>query len=174
LLKLDDDEKQFTNHYVGKVLNELKKRNILDETIVVITADHDEAFGEHNRFGHHPYLYDGSLRRGTRDEFHADAPWRGDGGAARHRRGQGSKNIALSHFGVEMLWQVEENEVELYNLQEDPDELNDVSKDHPDIVMEFQEQIEAYLEAAEETDIDLPDIETNTELEQRLRNLGYR
>ena len=50
----------------------------------------------------------------------------------------------------------------------------EVSRDHPDVVAEFQEKMEAYLEAAEGTEIDLPDIETSIEVEQRLRDLGYR
>ena len=62
LLKLYDGEIRFTDHYIGELLDYLEQQDILDETIVIITADHGEAFGEHGRFGHHPYLYDELLR----------------------------------------------------------------------------------------------------------------
>jgi arylsulfatase A-like enzyme len=88
--------------------------------------------------------------------------------------GKSGGTLACRTSEWKCFWQVEENKVELYDLQKDPDELNDVSRDHPELVTEFREQMEAYLEAAEETDIDLPNIETNTEVEQRLRDLGYR
>lgn len=212
LLKLYDGEIGFTDHYIGKVLDELEKQNILDETIVVITADHGEAFGEHGRFGHHPYLYDELLRvplivhvpglesrtvdrqvslldlgPTLYDLLDIDTPDAVQGTSfAPLLRGEEMEEevaIATGKSGGTLacrtsewkcFWQVEENKVELYDLQKDPDELNDVSRDHPELVTEFREQMEAYLEAAEETDIDLPNIETNTEVEQRLRDLGYR
>jgi arylsulfatase A-like enzyme len=62
LLKLYDGEIRFTDHYIGELLDYLEQQDILDETIVIITADHGEAFGEHGRFGHHPYLYDELLQ----------------------------------------------------------------------------------------------------------------
>lgn len=37
---------------VGDLLDELERRGDLDDTIVVITADHGEALGEHERMGH--------------------------------------------------------------------------------------------------------------------------
>lgn len=212
LLKLYDGEIRFTDHYIGKVLDELEERDILDETIVVITADHGEAFGEHGRFGHHPYLYDELLRvplivhapgleSRTIDQqvslldlsptlydlLDIETPDAVQGtsfapllrGEEMNEEvaittGKGGGTLACRTSQWKCFWQVEENEVELYDLQQDPDELNDVSRDHPDVVAEFQEKMEAYLEAAEGTEIDLPDIETSTEVEQRLRDLGYR
>jgi arylsulfatase A-like enzyme len=212
LLKLYDGEIRFTDHYIGKVLDELEERNILNETIIVITADHGEAFGEHGRFGHHPYLYDELLRvplifhaprLGSRtidqqvslldlgptlyDLLDIETPDAVQGtsfapllrGEEMNEEvaiatGKGGGTLACRTSEWKCFWQVEENKVELYDLEQDPAELNDVSRDHPEIVTEFREQMEAYLEAAEGTDIDLPDIETNTEVEQRLRDLGYR
>lgn len=62
LLKLYDAEIRYTDRQIGRVLDTLEKQGILDDTIVVITADHGEAFGEHDRFGHHPYPYDELVR----------------------------------------------------------------------------------------------------------------
>ncbi|MDZ7850714.1 MAG: sulfatase [Halodesulfurarchaeum sp.] len=62
LLKLYDAEIRYTDQQIGRVIDALKTSGILDETIVVVTADHGEAFGEHDRFGHHPYPYDELIR----------------------------------------------------------------------------------------------------------------
>jgi len=41
----------------GKFIEELKSRGIYDNTIVIFTSDHGEAFLEHGRFEHGPTLY---------------------------------------------------------------------------------------------------------------------
>lgn len=58
LLKLYDAEIRYTDNQIGRVLDALEEEGILENTVVIITADHGEAFGEHDRFGHHPYPYD--------------------------------------------------------------------------------------------------------------------
>jgi arylsulfatase A-like enzyme len=47
----------YLDHHVGRLLAELDRRGILDDTLVVITADHGEHFGEHGLFGHGNSLY---------------------------------------------------------------------------------------------------------------------
>mgnify|MGYP001051937360 CR=1 FL=1 len=37
---------------LGRLLDELERRRILDDTVVIITSDHGEAFGEHTLVGH--------------------------------------------------------------------------------------------------------------------------
>ena len=39
------------DHYVGRILDTLEARGILDETIIVFTSDHGEWLGEHLRYG---------------------------------------------------------------------------------------------------------------------------
>lgn len=46
---------------VGRLLDALDSRGVLDETVVVITSDHGEAFGEHGLFGHGGSLYEDQL-----------------------------------------------------------------------------------------------------------------
>lgn len=58
LRTLYEAEIRYTDHHIGQLFDELVRRNVLDETAVFITADHGEAFGEHGRFGHHPYHFD--------------------------------------------------------------------------------------------------------------------
>jgi len=42
----------YTDYYVGKVLEILETLQLLDKTIIIITSDHGEAFGEHGKFFH--------------------------------------------------------------------------------------------------------------------------
>jgi arylsulfatase A-like enzyme len=48
---------RYVDDQIQNLLNELKKRGVLDNTIVVVTGDHGEAFGEHNLVGHKNSLY---------------------------------------------------------------------------------------------------------------------
>jgi arylsulfatase A-like enzyme len=59
-IDLYDGEIRFTDYHVGRVLDALKEAGIWDKTIVVITSDHGDGFGEHGippdqRHGYHLY-----------------------------------------------------------------------------------------------------------------------
>jgi len=56
---LYDSEIRFTDHYIGKVIDELKSLGIYDNTIIVLTGDHGEEFCERGQFwiGHTKTLY---------------------------------------------------------------------------------------------------------------------
>jgi arylsulfatase A-like enzyme len=47
---------------VGQLLDELERRRLLDNTILIVTADHGEHFGEHGKTGHGYTLYMPVLR----------------------------------------------------------------------------------------------------------------
>jgi arylsulfatase A-like enzyme len=54
-----------TTHHdteMGKFFDELKTMGVLDDTIIIITNDHGEELGEHNKFGHGHSLYEELLR----------------------------------------------------------------------------------------------------------------
>lgn len=54
-----DGEIRFTDEQIGKVLAELKKLNLYNKTLIIITSDHGEFMGEHNfYFIHCVHLYD--------------------------------------------------------------------------------------------------------------------
>jgi arylsulfatase A-like enzyme len=173
--------------------------------MVIITADHGEAFGEHDRWGHHPYMYDELLRV----PLLVDEPGREPGtietqvslldifpticdacGIDQPPEVQG-ENLFKKESGVELatsnggqrlaartpewkcLWHIVDNEIELYQLSDDPEETVNVSSDHPDVVEWLKSEMEAYRDAAQATDTDLPDVEESDEVKQRLEDLGY-
>ena len=70
------------------------------------------------------------------------------------------------------LWDRDET-IELYDLDNDPDELTDVSDDYPDTVDRFIEEMKSYLSDADETDTALPSVEESEQIKQRLEDLGY-
>ena len=58
LINLYDADIKYTDMALGSLLNRLE--NQMDNTIVILTADHGDEFGEHGRFGHKA-VYDGLL-----------------------------------------------------------------------------------------------------------------
>jgi arylsulfatase A-like enzyme len=43
---------------IGKLFDELDRRGVLDDTVVIVTSDHGEGHGEHGLIGHGRSLYD--------------------------------------------------------------------------------------------------------------------
>jgi arylsulfatase A-like enzyme len=52
-----DDCIAFLDDELGRLLEELRGQGLLDNTVVIITSDHGEAFGDHGLFGHGSALY---------------------------------------------------------------------------------------------------------------------
>jgi arylsulfatase A-like enzyme len=52
-----DDCIGYLDSQVGKLMDGLHRRGLLDNTIIVITSDHGEGLGEHGLFGHGRSLY---------------------------------------------------------------------------------------------------------------------
>lgn len=48
----------WTDNILGRLLNRLNELGIFENTIIVITSDHGEGFGEHGNFLHYRELYD--------------------------------------------------------------------------------------------------------------------
>ena len=47
----------YLDEQLGKLFGELKRRGVLDHTLVIVTSDHGEGLGEHNLFFHGESLY---------------------------------------------------------------------------------------------------------------------
>lgn len=60
---LYDGEIHYADHGIGEVLDDLETRGLLEDTIVVLTADHGESLGEHRYwFEHGRYTYEATCR----------------------------------------------------------------------------------------------------------------
>lgn len=62
LEQLYDAELRYTDQQLGRVIDTIEENVGLDETLVAVTADHGEAFGEHDKFGHHVSPYEELVR----------------------------------------------------------------------------------------------------------------
>jgi len=63
LFALYKGEISFMDVYIGKILEALKTKNILDKTMVVVVGDHGEAFGEHKEFAEHElFCYEENIK----------------------------------------------------------------------------------------------------------------
>ena len=54
---LYDGEIAFTDLHLGRLFDELRAKGLYDKTVVVVTGDHGEGFGEHGVFFHGFHLY---------------------------------------------------------------------------------------------------------------------
>lgn len=60
LLNSYDGEIRYLDYHIGEFLDALKERNLLEESLVIFTSDHGDAFGEQGYYGH-PRLLDDEL-----------------------------------------------------------------------------------------------------------------
>jgi len=61
LLALYDSEIAFNDEYIGKLLDELKKQGLYENSIIIVTADHGEEFLERGWLGHTITLHEEML-----------------------------------------------------------------------------------------------------------------
>ncbi len=52
----------YLDEQLGELFDELKRRGVLDHTLVIVTSDHGEGLGEHNLFFHGETLYRTEIR----------------------------------------------------------------------------------------------------------------
>ena len=55
-------ELAYADAQIGRLLDSLQRRDLLDRVIVVVTADHGESLGEHREMDHGVFLYESVLR----------------------------------------------------------------------------------------------------------------
>ena len=58
LVDLYDGEITYLDDYLAEFVESLEASGLLDETLLVITSDHGDAFGEHGYYAHPRYLHD--------------------------------------------------------------------------------------------------------------------
>lgn len=57
-----DGEIAYTDHCLGLLIQELENQNVLQDTLVILVADHGESLGEHKESTHGIFLYDATMR----------------------------------------------------------------------------------------------------------------
>jgi arylsulfatase A-like enzyme/tetratricopeptide (TPR) repeat protein len=57
-----DGEIAYTDGFVGRIVEDLRSKGILNKTLIIVAGDHGEAFGEHREFGHGIFCYEESLK----------------------------------------------------------------------------------------------------------------
>lgn len=60
-ISLYDSAIAYTDEHIGRLIDELKRMNLYNDTLIVLLADHGEEFGDHGLVGHGKHLYDESL-----------------------------------------------------------------------------------------------------------------
>jgi len=62
LVRLYDGNLAYADREVGRIRADLEGAGLWDRTVVIVTADHGEALGEHGWIGHNVQLFDPSIR----------------------------------------------------------------------------------------------------------------
>ena len=62
LLASYDAEINYVDRHVGRLLDHLRETGVYQETLIILTADHGEEFGEHGVYHEHWSTYDGTQR----------------------------------------------------------------------------------------------------------------
>ena len=52
----------YTDHCIGQVIDRLKTLGLYESTLIVVTADHGEMFGEHDEQTHGYFIYNGNIK----------------------------------------------------------------------------------------------------------------
>jgi arylsulfatase len=58
LRQLYRTEVEYTDKWIGVLMEELKERGLFDQTVTILTADHGELFGKRGQYSHPHLLYD--------------------------------------------------------------------------------------------------------------------
>jgi len=61
-IALYDGEIAYVDHELGRLFDEMSRAGYLENTVIVVTADHGEDLGEHGIYFCHTFLYDASVK----------------------------------------------------------------------------------------------------------------
>ncbi len=181
---LYDGEVHWTDRWVGQVLDFIEAQPWAKQTVVIITADHGEGFGEHNHFRHAYELWESLVRvplmfriPGVKSQklsvarSHIDlAPTIADLMGVKAEPAFRGVSLVKELFGtpgpprpvivdlprddlqdrrravIDSGWKLisfgDNQRFQLFDLKEDPGELRDLSKSHPEQLSRMQAVLE--------------------------------
>jgi arylsulfatase A-like enzyme len=235
LVNLYDAEISYMDAEVGRLLDELKSKGIYDDSLIILTGDHGEAFFEHDHWAHNVTLHQevvhvpliakwpGNSPRGrvkapaslvdifpTLLEGAGLAPTAAeavglldlvDDGAGTSGNRTIVSEVSWAPMGRQGDWPPvvkmslrdgnykyfatlakKDSEVptdileeKLFNLDEDPGELEDLSAEDPAKMEDFRRRLRAYLAVAADSvgEQDVEPVELDEATRESLRSLGY-
>jgi len=197
----------YLDEQLGKLLSGLREKGVLDNSILILTSDHGESFGERGKYAHQELPHDELLRVPTM-VMHPDYSGErvkdvnthldllpsvlSDAGISRDEDWDGRPLVNWKDSGREyvisearvdpywhgccrtldwkLVWNEKTNALKLYNVREDPEELVDVSEQHPDVLAKYRGILEAHKNSKDDGNMSVPDDEL---LQDRLKLLGY-
>lgn len=171
----------FVDEQLGRLFAGLRERGLADDTLVAITGDHGEAFGDpHPAWGHGSRVYDECVRvpmllwsprlfekpqrsklvgghvdvNPTLAELLGVAPspsWRGRSLFDPRRSGRAYFYAANDDYllGVrdgkwKYIYNATRGRDELYDMEADPDELENVARDHAELCQRLRQRLAAW------------------------------
>lgn len=212
------EEVKYVDRAIGEFMEWLSETGRLEDTVVVLTADHGEQFREHGHFSHGDKPYDELVRVPffirLPDETNGERMVRGshvdvlptllnllgiDRAKTDEIRGrnilndtdhrdenrpvymqQRVRSAGIDFYGVraenwKYILNTQREREELYDLESDPNEQSDVSRENRDRLTELRTLVEQHIERVEETNagVNTTRTERDEEVETRLRKLGY-
>lgn len=190
LRKAYRDSVRSVDAFVGQL-----RSDIDEDTTLLVHSDHGESFGEHGTYGHQPVLYEENVHvpllvydgevEGTvddvvstveipnmvltcaRDEEVDHTEWTTEYAVSRTE-----SDSAIAIRGSRWKYIRGTDGVELYDLSADPGETIDRSEEEPDVVSEFENRREEYLDSLPASPSSTGSVESEG-MRDHLRSLGY-
>jgi len=216
LVSLYDGEIRYLDYYLQRLFQTLKRLNVYDNSMIVITSDHGESFGSHDIMTHGYSLYQEELKVPLIIKYPSSQSLKGivedpvslvdilptivstlgfslpEGVQGKTMPGKGRPIIAESYNNWEKIllygnrfnrdlralydgpfkyiWG--SNGCELYNIEDDPQELNNLIEEMPEHAREMQTLLDKWLNSfTPMASSKFTKIDKTTE--ESLRALGY-
>lgn len=211
-----DGEIAYMDYYIGRTIDKLREKGVLDSTLVILIGDHGEALGEKNEIDHGLYIYNVTTRvpliiyapaflpRGLAlesqvrlidvmpticDLLEIPIPINVQGTSLLpYLEGRKKNDLPVyietymprEYYGWSELlgfidgdWKfIRAPKSELYNIEEDPSEVNNLIAEKADTASNLGKKLEAFIKEHSSSQ-GLGKRTLSSEEQERLRSLGY-
>jgi len=198
LINLYDGEIRYNDMRIGEFLDELWKRDLLENSLLIFTADHGDAFYEHGYYEHPRYLHDEIthvpmlVRTPDCGSGEVDAPVstldvrstiegevRSSDGISLFEEVEPDRTVfsqARGEYENEHLWRYaarQQGEVCLCERHRETDEVEFTGETSRELRDELEAHIERRVRRMNGEELETED-ESDAEIERRLEALGYK